>query len=209
MQCGGTGLNKHGSAHGDLHRLRHSQPTPRLAPRPSIGLRITLDRQRRTRRRITRRIANARTKDRWLSTHPRPQLEPDEQECQDVDEDAGDRLDRRVGSRGARLEVIEAVPHCTGEDAAAGAVVQPGEHDRAASEAEHETDVPDRSEATVGGDREEVGKVSEGPDRSDEQGGGESTVPTLQQRQRETTPARLLAKGEPDHDDDDRHDANR
>ena len=101
------------------------------------------------------------------------------------------------------------MPDRTGEDAAARTVVEPGEHDRAAGEAEDEADVADRSEIAVGRDGEEVGQVPDGPDRGDEQRGGESAVATLQQRQREAAPARLLAEGDQDHDHDDRNDADR
>ena len=104
---------------------------------------------------------------------------------------------------------VEAVPDRAGEDAAACAVVEPGEHDRAAGEAEDEADVPDWSEIAVGSDGEEVGQVPDGPDRGDEQRGGESAVAALQQRQREAAPARLLAEGDQDHDHGDRNDADR
>ena len=101
------------------------------------------------------------------------------------------------------------MPDRTGEDAAACPVVEPGEHDRAAGEAEDESDVADRREVAVRGDGEEQGHVPDRPDRGYEQRGGEGAVATLQLGQREAAPADLLAEGGEHHDHRDGQDADR
>src|ERR1039458_4228680 len=136
------------------------------------------------------RVASARTEDRCFSTPARAELEPDEQQRLDVDERARDLLNRPGGAGGARRKVEKAVPDGAGEDAAVRAVVEPGEHDRPAGEAENESEITGWGETAVGGDREEVRQVPDGPDRGEEQRGGERAVAALQPRQREAAPDR-------------------
>src|SRR5664280_3189760 len=144
-----------------------------------------------------RRAASTGAEDRCSSMPARSQLQPDEQQRLDVDEGARDPLNRPAGGGGggAGPEVEEAVPDRTGEDAATRTVVQPSEHDRAAGQAKDAADVSGRSEIAVGGKGEEEGQVPDGPDRGDEQRGGESSVATLQHRQREPAQPGSFPKG--------------
>src|SRR5205807_6036927 len=112
--------------------------------------------------------------DRCFSTPARTQLQAAEQQRLDVDERACDPLNRPRRGGCASREVVEAVPERTGEDAATRPVVEPGEHDRAAGETEDEADVTGGGKTAVGANGEEVGQVPDGPDRGDEQRGGES-----------------------------------
>jgi hypothetical protein len=92
-----------------------------------------------------------------------PEIETDEEQGLRHDESAhycGDDAGRGLG---AAHRVVDPVPDRHQQDAAAAAVVQPGQHDRTTAQADDEADIIGDPQRPVGRDDEEQGQVPQCP----------------------------------------------